>query len=131
MFSRCIQSILAQQYFQLTIVYRDITPSAGAGGEESACQWRRCRFDPRVRKLPGGGHSNALQYCCLETPMGRGAWWASVHGVAESDVSKVHARAHNRIMRHRRSAFCSFIYTPSSVLKRPFIPKSCLVLFPK
>ena len=34
-------------------------------------------------RSPGGGHGNPLQYCCLENPMDRGAWWATVHGVAE------------------------------------------------
>ena len=28
---------------------------------------------------PRGGHGNPLQYSCLENPMDRGAWWASVH----------------------------------------------------
>ena len=32
----------------------------------------------------GGGYSNPLQYSCLENPMDRGAWWATVHGVAKS-----------------------------------------------
>ena len=32
----------------------------------------------------GGGNGNPLQYSCLENPMGRGAWWAAVHGVAKS-----------------------------------------------
>ena len=35
-------------------------------------------------KIPGGGHGNPFQYSCLETPMDRGAWWATVHGVAQS-----------------------------------------------
>ena len=33
-------------------------------------------------RFPGGGHGNPLQYSCLENPMDRGAWWATVHGVA-------------------------------------------------
>ena len=33
---------------------------------------------------PGEGNSNPLQYSCLENPMDRGAWWATVHGVAKS-----------------------------------------------
>ena len=35
-------------------------------------------------RSPGGGHHSPLQYSCLEDPMGRGAWWATVHGVAKS-----------------------------------------------
>ena len=33
---------------------------------------------------PGRGHSNPLQYSCLENSMDRGAWWATVRGVAKS-----------------------------------------------
>ena len=32
----------------------------------------------------GEGNDNPLQYPCLENPMDRGAWWATVHGVAKS-----------------------------------------------
>ena len=28
---------------------------------------------------PGGGHGDSLQYPCLDNPMDRGAWWATVH----------------------------------------------------
>ena len=31
-------------------------------------------------RSPGGGHGNPLQYSCLENPIDRGAWWATVHG---------------------------------------------------
>ena len=34
-------------------------------------------------RSPGRGHSNPLQYSCLENFMNRGAWWATVHGVAK------------------------------------------------
>ena len=36
---------------------------------------------PESGGSPGGGHGNSLQYACLKNPMGRGAWWATVHGV--------------------------------------------------
>ena len=39
---------------------------------------------PGSGRSPGGGHGNPLQYSCLKDPMDRGAWWASVHGVAKS-----------------------------------------------
>ena len=41
---------------------------------------------PGSGRSPGGGHSNSLQYSCLENPMDRGAWWATVHRVAESQT---------------------------------------------
>ena len=40
---------------------------------------------PWSRRSPGGGHSNPFQHSCLENPMDRGAWQATVHWVAESD----------------------------------------------
>ena len=39
---------------------------------------------PKVLGSNGEGKGTPLQYSCLENPMGRGAWWATVHGVAES-----------------------------------------------
>ena len=44
-----------------------------------------------VGSIPGsgrslGGHGNPLQYSCLENPVDRGVWWATVHGVAKSQT---------------------------------------------
>ena len=53
-------------------------------GKEPTCQCRRCKrfgFIPRWGRSLGGGHGSPLQYSCLENPMDRGAWWATVHGV--------------------------------------------------
>ena len=38
---------------------------------------------PGSGRSPGGGNGNPLQYSCLENSMDRGAWWATVHGVAK------------------------------------------------
>ena len=56
-------------------------------GKESICQrrrQRRPRFDPCIRKTPGGGNCNLLQDSHLENSMDRGAWRAAIHGVAKS-----------------------------------------------
>ena len=37
---------------------------------------------PGSEKSLGEGNGNPLQYSCLENPMDRGAWWATVHGIA-------------------------------------------------
>ena len=41
---------------------------------------------PEFGRFPGGGHNNPLQYSCLENPMDRGAWWATVHRLAKSRI---------------------------------------------
>ena len=41
---------------------------------------------PGSERSPGRGHSNPLQYSCLGNPMDRGAWWSTVHRVAQSQT---------------------------------------------
>ena len=41
---------------------------------------------PGLGRSPGGGNGNPLQYSCLENPMDRGAWQATVHGIAKSQT---------------------------------------------
>ena len=50
--------------------------SAGNGGDLGSV--------PGLGRSPGGRRGNSLQYSCLENPMDREAWWATVHGVAKS-----------------------------------------------
>ena len=56
------------------------------GGKESTCDpgdtGGRASIPGLGRSL-GGGHGNPLQYSCLQNPMGRGAWWATVQRVAK------------------------------------------------
>ena len=44
---------------------------------------------PRSGRFPIGENGNPFQCFCLENPMDRGAWWATVHGVAESDMTAI------------------------------------------
>ena len=45
------------------------------------CLWAIVNND-----APGEEHGNLLQYSFLKNPMNRGAWWATVHGVAKSQI---------------------------------------------
>ena len=58
-----------------------------ASDKEPACQCRRLRGPiPGSGRSPGGGNGNPLQYSCLENPMDRGAWRATVHRVPKSQT---------------------------------------------
>ena len=54
-------------------------------GKESTCNARDLGLILGLGRSPGGGHGNPLQHSRLESPMDRGAWRATAHGVAESD----------------------------------------------
>ena len=63
-----------------------MTPTfpAGSDGKKSAYNVGDLGLIPGLGRSPGEGHSNLVQYSCLENPMDRGAWWAAVHEVAKS-----------------------------------------------
>ena len=53
----------------------------GASGKESACNAGDVGSIPGSGRSPGEGTGSPLQYSCLENPMDRGTWWATVHVV--------------------------------------------------
>ena len=51
---------------------------------------------PMLERWPAEGNGNPLQYSCLENPMDRRAWWATVYGVAKSQIRlSAHTHTHN------------------------------------
>ena len=58
-----------------TLVVKNQPTNAEDIGDAGSIPGSRC---------PGGGHSSSLQSSCLENPMDKGAWGASVHGVTQS-----------------------------------------------
>ena len=58
------------------------SPPANAGDK------RDVGLIPGLGRIPGGGHSNPLQYSYLENLMDRGVWRATVHGLTESDMTE-------------------------------------------
>ena len=53
-------------------------------GKESSCNAGDTGWIPGSGRAPGGGHGKPPQFSCLENPMDREAWRATVHGAAES-----------------------------------------------
>ena len=56
----------------------------GSDGKESTFNTGDLGLIPGLGRSPGGGYGYPLQHFCLENPMDRGAWRATVHGVAKS-----------------------------------------------
>ena len=72
----------------------------GTCGRESACDAGATGDLGLIsgsRRSPGGGHGHPLQYSCLEIPMDRGAWWATVHGVTK-EVNTTEATWHAHML---------------------------------
>ena len=61
---------------------------SGSDGKESAGNVGDLGLIPGLGRSPGGGRGNPLQYSCLESPMDRGAWSTTAHGVTESDTTE-------------------------------------------
>ena len=58
--------------------------SGDSDGKESAYNTGHLGLIPRSGRSPGGGNGYPLHYSCLENPVDRGAWLATVHGVTKS-----------------------------------------------
>ena len=57
-----------------------------SAGKELTCNAGDLGLIPGLGRSPGGGYGNPLQYSCLENPMDRGAWQATVHGIAKNQT---------------------------------------------
>ena len=61
----------------------------GSDGKESACNEGDPGSIPGSGRSSGEGNGNSLQYSGLENPINRGAFWATVFGVTESDTTEM------------------------------------------
>ena len=85
---------------QVALVVKNLPISAGDP--------RDVGLIPGLGTSPGVGSGNALQCSCLENPMDRGAWWATVHGVTKNHTwLSGHYRWRNRIRKLRNLFNCS------------------------
>ena len=74
MFSSKLIKLKIMRVSQVALVVKNMPANAG--------DIRDVGSVPGLGRSPGEGHGNPLQYSCLEKPMDRGAWWATVHGLA-------------------------------------------------
>ncbi|CAI9165511.1 unnamed protein product [Rangifer tarandus platyrhynchus] len=79
-------SKLTQGSAVLVVVSTCLGFPGGSEGKVSACNVGDPGSIPQSGRFPGEGNGNPLQYSCLENPMDGGAWWATVHGVAKSQM---------------------------------------------
>ena len=79
----CISFGCTTKWFSYTYIWGF---PGGSDGKESICNAGDLGLIPGLERSPGDGNGNPLQYSCLENAMDRGAWWAIVHRVTESDM---------------------------------------------
>ena len=77
----CYCNAVTQRFF-----FSELPAQAGQEPPANAGDARDSGLIPRSGRCPGEGNGNPLQYSCLGNLMDRGAWWATVHGVAKSQT---------------------------------------------
>ena len=86
LFSLSSQSVHLSASHAFRIQYAFHLFPGGLDGKVSAYNAGDLGSIPRLERFPGEGNGNPLQYSCLENPMDRGVWWATVHGVTKSQT---------------------------------------------
>ena len=106
---------------QVVLVVKNSPADVGVAGDEGLI--------PGLGRSPGGGHGNPLLYSCLENPMDRGAGWAAVHGVVESDTTEAtrHAAHPHPQIEEEGALFCGLVFSDGVILSRTFQGASLVI----
>ena len=79
-------SLLLSGYMPRSRIAGSYDFPGGSDNKESACDVGDLGLIPELGRSPGERNSKPLQYSCLENPIDKGAWWATVPGVAKSQT---------------------------------------------
>ena len=82
---------------------------------------------PGLGRALGIGNGNILQYSCLVNPIDRGAWWVTVHGIAESDMTKHEQACRHFICLDSDSKFCLTYGGGNLSLSSVLFPLVCML----
>ena len=77
-----VMSLIFNMLFRFVIAFLGFP--GGSEVKASDCNVGDLGSIPGSGRSPGEGNGNPLQYSCLENPMDRGSWWATVHRVTKS-----------------------------------------------
>ena len=91
----CFVSLCQRKGFIQWLSSKESTCNAGVAGDVDSI--------PGSGRSPGEGNGNPLQYPCLENPMDRGAWWATVHRVTKSWTRLKRLKTHSCHMKTQKA----------------------------
>ena len=108
---------------QVVLVVKNLPANAG--------DKRYLGLTPGSGRSPRGGYHNLYQYSCLENPMDRGAWWATVHRVAKSQTWLKWLSMHTHTVSWRTFPILSeyFLWADISVVPPKNLPHWFLVVY--
>ena len=81
--ANCSKSVKGTELYFRDYCYYSWASLVAQMGKASARNVEDQGSIPRLGRSPGEGNGNPLQYSCLQSPMDRGAWWATVYEVAK------------------------------------------------
>ena len=78
---------------------------------------------PGLGRSPGGGRGNLLPYSCLENPMDRGTWWATVHRVTKSQTQLKQLSTYASTQKERKMFWIIHFHIKITILLRSIFIK--------